>query len=262
MWNPSGSAAALRQCVGSGSKTNAEKREKLPFMCGHVHIMCGLCDFPQWCPNAIPQHAFALVSVLWFKDTFILFSQLDSSRSKYQPQCNDWSRGPTKLVQVFRLWGEFTSTQERCLTFNWYGFAISLAHGLINWKHQSKMSSSKKLTCEGTLRQLFISLRPPLLLWVHTPPPLTVTHCIGTWYVYTFTRSNYFYLWERPLLCLILSTFLRALNCTTQKFLWLTRAQSLCMFVQVCPSCRAFFRRSVQSGYNATYFCIKAKFQM
>ena len=27
--------------------------------------------------------------------------------------------------------------------------------------------------------------------------------------------------------------------------------------VQVCPSCRAFFRRSVQSGYNATYYCVK-----
>ena len=27
--------------------------------------------------------------------------------------------------------------------------------------------------------------------------------------------------------------------------------------LQVCPSCRAFFRRSVQSGYNATYFCVK-----
>ena len=27
--------------------------------------------------------------------------------------------------------------------------------------------------------------------------------------------------------------------------------------VEVCPSCRAFFRRSVQSGYNATYFCVK-----
>merc|ERR1712012_1117396 len=26
---------------------------------------------------------------------------------------------------------------------------------------------------------------------------------------------------------------------------------------QVCPSRRAFFRRSVQSGYNSTYFCIK-----
>ena len=26
---------------------------------------------------------------------------------------------------------------------------------------------------------------------------------------------------------------------------------------QVCPSCRAFFRRSVQSGYNASYFCPK-----
>jgi len=25
----------------------------------------------------------------------------------------------------------------------------------------------------------------------------------------------------------------------------------------VCPSCRAFFRRSVQSGYNATYCCVK-----
>jgi len=28
---------------------------------------------------------------------------------------------------------------------------------------------------------------------------------------------------------------------------------------QVCPSCRAFFRRSVQSGYNVTYFCVKEK---
>jgi hypothetical protein len=26
---------------------------------------------------------------------------------------------------------------------------------------------------------------------------------------------------------------------------------------QVCPSCRAFFRRSVQSCYNASYFCPK-----
>ena len=26
---------------------------------------------------------------------------------------------------------------------------------------------------------------------------------------------------------------------------------------EVCPSCRAFFRRSVQSGYNATYYCVK-----
>ena len=26
---------------------------------------------------------------------------------------------------------------------------------------------------------------------------------------------------------------------------------------EVCPSCRAFFRRSVQSGYNATYCCVR-----
>eukprot|EP00092_Neocalanus_flemingeri_P002637 GFUD01002824.1.p1 GENE.GFUD01002824.1~~GFUD01002824.1.p1 ORF type:complete len:291 (+),score=76.12 GFUD01002824.1:87-959(+) len=28
---------------------------------------------------------------------------------------------------------------------------------------------------------------------------------------------------------------------------------------QVCPSCRAFFRRSVQSGYNTSYVCVKNK---
>jgi len=27
---------------------------------------------------------------------------------------------------------------------------------------------------------------------------------------------------------------------------------------QVCPSCRAFFRRSVQSGYNLSYCCVKS----
>jgi len=26
---------------------------------------------------------------------------------------------------------------------------------------------------------------------------------------------------------------------------------------QACPSCRAFFRRSVQSGYNVTYYCVR-----
>ena len=31
------------------------------------------------------------------------------------------------------------------------------------------------------------------------------------------------------------------------------------MCLQVCPSCRAFFRRSVQSSYNSTYVCVKAQ---
>ncbi len=43
-------------------------------------------------------------------------------------QSNDWYRGPTDLVQHFRLLGEFTSTQERRLACNWYGLAISLAY--------------------------------------------------------------------------------------------------------------------------------------
>jgi hypothetical protein len=40
---------------------------------------------------------------------------------------NDLTRGTTKLVQHFRLKGEFTSARERCLKCIWYGLAISLA---------------------------------------------------------------------------------------------------------------------------------------
>ena len=36
-----------------------------------------------------------------------------------------------------------------------------------------------------------------------------------------------------------------------------TRCNEPVSVFQVCPSCRAFFRRSVQSGYNATYYCVK-----
>ncbi len=43
------------------------------------------------------------------------------------PLSNDWYRGPTKLVQHFRL-KEFTSAQELCLTFSLNGLAISLAY--------------------------------------------------------------------------------------------------------------------------------------
>jgi hypothetical protein len=34
------------------------------------------------------------------------------------PQKNDCSKGPTELDQHFRVYGEFTSAQERCLAFN------------------------------------------------------------------------------------------------------------------------------------------------
>ena len=42
-----------------------------------------------------------------------------------------------------------------------------------------------------------------------------------------------------------------------QKVISQTYFGTPCTPPQVCPSCRAFFRRSVQSGYNATYFCVK-----
>jgi hypothetical protein len=48
------------------------------------------------------------------------------------PQKNDCSKGPTELDQHFRVYGEFTSAQERCMTFNWYGLALSLL-AYTNW---------------------------------------------------------------------------------------------------------------------------------
>ncbi len=44
-------------------------------------------------------------------------------------QSNELTRRPPELVHHFRLYGEFTSAQERCLTLkSWYGLAISLAY--------------------------------------------------------------------------------------------------------------------------------------
>jgi hypothetical protein len=46
------------------------------------------------------------------------------------------------------------------------------------------MSLSKKLTCKGALRQVFICLRGPE---PHTPPPL---HTVYVYTVYLFTRGG------------------------------------------------------------------------
>ncbi len=48
--------------------------------------------------------------------------------------------------------------------------------GFIPWinlpyRHQSKCRHLKEFTCKGALRQVFICLRPPPLLWPHTPLP-------------------------------------------------------------------------------------------
>jgi hypothetical protein len=40
----------------------------------------------------------------------------NSNHSVFHSQSNDLTRGTTELVQHFRLLGEFTSAQERCLT--------------------------------------------------------------------------------------------------------------------------------------------------
>jgi hypothetical protein len=56
-------------------------------------------------------------------------------------------------------------------------------HGLINYKdRKAKFRHLKKLTCKGTLRQVFICLRPPPLLRPYT----SLTHCI----VYTVYSSQ------------------------------------------------------------------------
>ncbi len=63
-------------------------------------------------------------------------------------------------------------------------------HGVILIKirlteSNAKCRFPKKFNCKGTLRQVFICLRPPPLLWPHTPPALT--HCIN---VYLFTQGR------------------------------------------------------------------------
>ncbi len=52
-------------------------------------------------------------------------------------------------------------------------------------RKQCKMSSSKKMTCKGTLRQVFICLFPRTS---YPPPPPIHTVCVYT--VYLFTREG------------------------------------------------------------------------
>ncbi len=45
-------------------------------------------------------------------------------------------------------------------------------HWQINYiDNKAKCRHLKKLTCKGTLQQVFVCLRPPPFLWRHTPPP-------------------------------------------------------------------------------------------
>jgi hypothetical protein len=45
-----------------------------------------------------------------------------------QSQSTELPRGTTELVQHFRLLGEFTSAQQRRLTYILYGLALSLTY--------------------------------------------------------------------------------------------------------------------------------------
>ncbi len=55
------------------------------------------------------------------------------------------------------------------------------------YRHQSKRSSYKKFIWKGTLRQVFICLRPPFLQWPLTPPPL---HIVYVFTVYLFLHRE------------------------------------------------------------------------
>jgi hypothetical protein len=79
---------------------------------------------------------------------------------------------------------------------------VPTTHGLINYtdiRHQSKMSSYKKLTCKGTLRQMFITVYvdtashvrifDPALLTLPLvqllPPPPLPPPCVKVQYIQT-----------------------------------------------------------------------------
>ncbi len=75
---------------------------------------------------------------------------------------------PTELVQYFRFQEEYTSAQERCLTFNWYGLDIKLA----------RLSSGN----EGSilLAQIISTCRRGLWRGGGGHYPVERAHCPGT----------------------------------------------------------------------------------
>ncbi len=65
-------------------------------------------------------------------------------------------------------------------------FAVLTNHGLINYiDTKAKFRHLKKLTCKGTLRQVFICLRPTPLLWPYLYP-CTLYTCI----LYTYLHRE------------------------------------------------------------------------
>jgi hypothetical protein len=68
------------------------------------------------------------------------------------------------------------------------GTLYSVQHELINYiDAKGKCGHLKKLTCKGTLRQVFICLRPDPLLWPLTP---AYTLPVYVYAVYLFTQGR------------------------------------------------------------------------
>ncbi len=56
--------------------------------------------------------------------SFFTLSFLNTISSLSESQSNKLTWGPPELVQHFRLWAEFISAPERCITYIWYGLAL------------------------------------------------------------------------------------------------------------------------------------------
>jgi hypothetical protein len=104
----------------------------------------------------------------------------------------------TPLVTFFRSWRKSYQCIALRLKSSWYhrtkagrggGEGEGLVHGLNNLyiDTKAKCHHLKILSCKGTLRQVFICLRPPPHLWPHTPTLYTLYTCI---LVYLFTQGR------------------------------------------------------------------------
>ncbi len=114
----------------------------------------------------------SVYSVAWYVVLLIqyLYKQDDQSGGfQHGVRLNNW-----KLI-----WGSPTKFQankkrQQAIQVSVIGSARELINHIDT---KSKCRHVKKFTCKGTLRQMFICLRPPPLLWPHTPLLHTI-HCI------------------------------------------------------------------------------------
>ncbi len=135
----------------------------------------------SFCNKVYQSKNLALVKLSYQRVTKTCrLSWLTNSALVYEPKCggggcgisaNEYSCAHGAQINFGDLtpYLTYVSYEYWCIyvspicVYTMYGMQKKATHG-INTRHKSKMSSSKKFTCKGTLWQVFICLRPHPLL--------------------------------------------------------------------------------------------------